>query len=395
MNYRIDKNSAFYLFVSGVILLNIFSNPFSLPYQNVFFLITFFMLIIRYKKYQRSQLIFAALLLPIIIRYMFPYDISITNTVFFNSFIQMGVLFMILLLSDNDRSNIYNRLVLLLSFITGIGLFFHIFQLIGIPLIQPIKTIMLGERPLLVFLTHTYNIDRAGFVSFHRFSGIYSEPGYLGTIIAFILSIERFNLLKKQNIVLFLAGLFTLSGAFFGLSLAFYLITVMYIKRLKYWQIAFTAAMLVVTVSFTLFPETFGVFTERFEYRSDIGFADDRANIASFKQYISDVQSLNTKTLLYGEGRFADITEFGITLRHASWVHLFVRLGLILFVYFFILLLSTAFKQKSIFSVAFVLIFILSINQRPLIFHLINFFLLSCGIFHVNKQEQSEKPSVP
>lgn len=58
--------------------------------------------------------------------------------------------------------------------------------------------------------------------SFFRFSSIFSEPGYLGIMLAFLLFINKFNLRGRRNIVYIVSLILTLSLAGFVMALFAY-----------------------------------------------------------------------------------------------------------------------------------------------------------------------------
>lgn len=57
-----------------------------------------------------------------------------------------------------------------------------------------------------------------------RACGIFNEPGWFGTFIAFYLCTERLNLKRKQNIVIFVAGCLTFSLAFFLIIVVYFIL---------------------------------------------------------------------------------------------------------------------------------------------------------------------------
>lgn len=70
--------------------------------------------------------------------------------------------------------------------------------------------------PLFVVSNQLFEYD-----SVIRFSGPFMEPGFLGTLVALILVAKKFNLKDIRLIVLFIAGLLTLSLAFYLISAFF------------------------------------------------------------------------------------------------------------------------------------------------------------------------------
>lgn len=67
---------------------------------------------------------------------------------------------------------------------------------------------------------------------FHRFNGFFLEPGHLGTITAFFLYVNGYNLKKKRNIVFLIAILLTFSAAAYVISILGYMFY-LYAKKKK------------------------------------------------------------------------------------------------------------------------------------------------------------------
>lgn len=55
-----------------------------------------------------------------------------------------------------------------------------------------------------------------------RLCGFFNEPGYLGTVVGLVLCAEKFDVKKKGNIVLLVAGLLSLSVAFFFICVIYH-----------------------------------------------------------------------------------------------------------------------------------------------------------------------------
>lgn len=60
--------------------------------------------------------------------------------------------------------------------------------------------------------------------SFYRFSGIFEEPGLVGTVCALLLISDKVNLKNNENKLLLIYGLISFSLAFYGIVLAYFLL---------------------------------------------------------------------------------------------------------------------------------------------------------------------------
>jgi hypothetical protein len=107
------------------------------------------------------------------------------------------VLCLFVLLPRQDKRDVYNIYRKFLVVTSGLGLFIYLCIMVGIPF---------PHRVLAYYGTHSYGATYLdfyiGYAVVNRFCGLFNEPGYLGTVIALILCIERMNLNRKGNIVL-------------------------------------------------------------------------------------------------------------------------------------------------------------------------------------------------
>lgn len=106
------------------------------------------------------------------------------------------------------------------SNILVIGFVIYVFLIIGIEL-PHFKYISDDKGPLGYYynvylfvaqLKHQLNMDW-----FNRFSSIFNEPGYLGTVLGLLLIMKRMDFSDIKNKIYLVTGLFTFSGAFYVL----------------------------------------------------------------------------------------------------------------------------------------------------------------------------------
>jgi hypothetical protein len=396
MKNLLHKNQLFYTYMSLVILLSSWTIYYTLPYANVFFLISTFLIFLWHDfSFDKSKIIFSCLFGIILFRNFLPLDISIYDRQFYYSFIQMLFLISILLVSKNNLYGIYQKFIKILTLIVGVGLIFHVFHIVGYPLLSSFTTHeSAAYRLFAVYLTHS-NLIIHGVEGIFRYSSIFDEPGYLGTILAFILCIEKYNLKIHTNKILFIAGVMTMSGSFFLLTLIYFLLHGLYFSKIRYYLKTIVFASLMVSLMYVFFPEIFELITSRFNISPGEGFEDSRLNYYRFTQYVNWLSALDTNLLLWGTNRFAEPSDFGIYLGHVSWVHLVIRIGLILFIYMIFLLILFSFRTHNYYVFIFVAIFLISTNYRPQIFNPIYIFLLTYALFQVNdlKSKSNESPA--
>lgn len=118
--------------------------------------------------------------------------------------------------------DVLEQLINILFVIVGLSVLAWIVYLTGH--LSPLGTL---QSPIIADITYTVypffivsnNLIEYDFAS--RFSGPFLEPGFLGTLVALILVAKKYNLKDIRLIVLFIAGLFTLSLAFYLISAFF------------------------------------------------------------------------------------------------------------------------------------------------------------------------------
>ncbi|MGG0237422.1 hypothetical protein [Bacillus rhizoplanae] len=130
----------------------------------------------------------------------------------------------ILLILDNDKKLIvYDIFLNILCIIFVLGLIIHILLILGVDLPHHILNAPFVDKPIYrnyVFSVYAqyHGISEAVSLPFggsvDRFCSIFNEPGVVGTVSSLILISRGYILKDKRNLILFLAGVFSLSFAF-------------------------------------------------------------------------------------------------------------------------------------------------------------------------------------
>ncbi len=162
--------------------------------------------------------------------------------------------------------------VIFISFLTLsiINYFFYVLGLSGAPdLIEPLNSIKSYKYDQYLFLVvpHVPIGDE-----FHRFHGLYDEPGMLGTLCGLQLIAERMNFSRKGNLIILLGGIMSLS-LYFYVALGIGLLLFSNTKH-RYFLIA---------LLFILALATYNIFYDliwyRFEWNKEEGnFVGDNRN---------------------------------------------------------------------------------------------------------------------
>jgi len=191
----------------------------------------------------------------------------------------------------------------------------------------------------------------------YRFCGPFDEPGLTGTIAALLLAADKYNIKSPYNAVLLIAGIISLSLAFYFLA-ALYLIAIS-LRRVK----AFIISILLVTVLGLVFSQIDFFSTAvlaRISFDGGSLVGDNRVG-GSLANAVAIWQSSNARELIFGLDSFVHDGS-------SSWKQIPVQSGLlgIFLIITIIAMLHLRFsRQINHTSAVFLLVFIASIYQRP------------------------------
>ncbi len=339
----------------------------------------------KYHPYKKNNFLAFILFGIVFFRFAIPNDADVTSPYLYTSMFRSLLLSSIFLIDRDHLVKVYEYFLMILAPILAVSLFFYLLKTSGLVNISPITTFIgPGEEGRLWNVYYLFSLQ-VNFLNEEiiRFPGIFDEPGYLGTLLAFILGIEKFNLKPWWNKLFLFSGILTFSLAFYILS-AIYIIFSLHVKiRHKLYLAVLGAVMLAAGLIFYQ-----DVFYERVYERvvTDDGLRitqDGRVGLERQEATIEGLAKLETIKLLFGAGHDAhqDI-QFapGVT-----WERLIFQLGIVftMLLVFLIIFFSSHSRQTLLFSA----IFILSLIQRPAIFTPIWIFILAVGI-HLNENKK-------
>jgi len=285
------------------------------------------------------------------------------------SIIAILVVVTLLITSSDFLKNVFTKYIYIFSItlIPSIIFFLAInFFRIDIPhsIITPLNTFKDYSYTQYYFLVQANDpLD----ISRHRFFGMYDEPGVIGTISAVILLSTGFNLKRKINIPIFIAGILSFSFAFYMITLVYGFIFL----RLKY---KFILAIMIIGVVI-LFSENEllnkNIFS-RFEY-SNGKIAGDNRTSEKFEKFYEKYSSSSDFYFGLGANASLEKNEGG-----ASYKDLIVNNGIIFFILFSGLCILRAFSQIQLKKEFFIYLLILFsiLYQRPFITEYFYFFLI-------------------
>ena len=209
-----------------------------------------------------------------------------------------------------------------------------------------------------------------------RLCGICNEPGYFGTLSALFLCADNLKLKEKKNIIIFIAGCLTSSLAFFVLLLLYFLFSCYKNKR--------RIIIITIIVIFYIFilshiktgNETIDYFLRRIEITDKSIIRNSRSN--------AEIETLLEKmlknSLFWGFGSGYSSTY----VKGLSYKTYLIDYGILGFVIMYgSLFLGAIHKCKNFKSIIYILIFFISIYQRPDIFNMQYILLLFGGLSYI------------
>ena len=204
-------------------------------------------------------------------------------------------------------------------------------------------------------------LPNGGFI--FRFSGLFDEPGIVGTISALLLAVNGASFSKWQNKVILLSGILSMSLAFY-LLLAILLMSKISIRII-------TLSLLILVVFSIIFPKGSNVILDRYVYDRaysviyDTGSVNNRTTDEfdnEFERYIA------TSNILLGEGRgmAEEISNEGFSFKYFIYNYGLVAFLAINFIYI-IFSFSSGFTKNNL---VFYVILSLCLLQRPYYDHI-------------------------
>ena len=209
-----------------------------------------------------------------------------------------------------------------------------------------------------------------------RLCGLYNEPGYLGTFIGLFLFADGYNLKRKSNYILIIAGCLTFSVAFF-VTIVLGLVMLSYKKKKVIISlIAVAAIFFFVLPNIDLGDGALNTFYERFRIEDGKIVADNRSG--GFDDMFSRAMS-NPDRWLWGYGTGSLVGKITAVASYKTYIYQYGYFGAFLMwcVLFFV---GVRLSQRNAKAIMFLLLFFANVYQRPHIFTFSYFILLYGGI---------------
>lgn len=301
-----------------------------------------------YYTVKRDFILFGGLFFLIYAYYVVRSDFS-----FFGS---LSVLFIVpfFFFKTDYVEDLYNKFILVLAALlipsiiqyvlcTFVGISF------GYRIVPPYEL-----EKLEMYRQYLFFVETDQFRLMPRFFAYFDEPGVLGTISGMILLSQKFNLKKWYNVVLLIAGILSISMAFFIFAFAGLLL-----GRYKYkWVVVIGVIGLVITLSQIDYLEPLFM---RFTIE-DNQLAGDNRTSDFFDQWFSSFMQTPDVWTGKGRGYAAYINEGG-----SSYKNIIVDYGIIFFIIYITTFGLKALKEigKSREVLLWMVLFLGCMYQRP------------------------------
>lgn len=378
-NYSLSNSENWFCIIAAIVILfTSWTVYYQLPYGLVFQGILALFIFVIYGKYTNRRISIFIFFFFISLWYYRPmfFDISAMMSGFYRALIPCSLF----LLSSDCQKVILKYLFYLIAIIAGIGAVLHILNFLGIYSVPAFTMVEMPERDFEIrpFLVYIYP-------SSFRFSSIFDEPGYLGTIIALYLALERYNFHKLINIVLLFCGILSLSFGFYvmlGIGMS-----IMSIKKRNYKPLILF--VLLFAILYIFIPDFFELLFQREEVVSLLNggkFEDSRGGYVNMVMSLKTINSMPIMNVLFGNGYDAPLFYFKENtnfLASSSIFRLVFQMGYVGVLLFIIGLIN--YTKKSSECIVFILLFIFSLYQRPHVFALM-FFIMLANSFKMDRK---------
>ena len=308
------------------------------------------------------------------------------NNIAITSILNMLLVGMFCLFPETMKYQIYQKfkLFFVISIIPGIiysiltfaGISFSFETLSAASEIKQNSYVTYLHSPFAVQISKSY--DLIGNLNRFRLCGIYDEPGRVGTVSAFFLTAEDLQINKDwKNRILFVGGILSLSLAFFIIIAFAFAIKLIHQKRFKYFAI-----LIVAILSFAVFMniDFHNVALNSLQNRLSLtatGLAGDNRTDAIFDSFFeSFMKNSSFFNVLFGNGdgsiyRYATEHAMGYSSSYKCIIYDIGILGTIMYLIWIIRYgwFYNRGRRTDWFIVTNILVFIISLYQRPNIFN--------------------------
>jgi hypothetical protein len=191
-----------------------------------------------------------------------------------------------------QQLRIFNYFVTILAVFYFIGLLSYLLSILGLNIqIGSATAPNMSKNPYLVFFGH---VEESG-LPIYRFSGIFDEPGVVGTLNGLILSSIGISTRNIKSIIILLAGLVSF-------SLAFYIILILFILFNLNFKNIFLAVFILITLILFSGDKFNDLIISRLAIEDGRLAGDNRTTLV-FDEWYEEYLTKGGKDLILGRGK--------------------------------------------------------------------------------------------
>ena len=391
--FLIEKDEIQSFFIAVAVFISF--NPFFLwPFGAYIFIFSAFLLLIPIivnNKYSERQVAIVVFVFLLVIIYKILQGASVMGATLLAMAVSSFVLINSVILEKS-----FNYLLKILAFFILFGLLTWFFQfilndfsflLLGYVSSSSIPNILKSEvgvsYAIYPFSTRIINLS---IYEFYRFQSVFDEPGYLGTVSAFLFIINKCSVKTTVDKIILAGGIFSFSLAFYFLIFIF--IAARSLSSFKFLMLTLSVILFFLVV-INFFDPLIIIFDElildRARFSDGRLIGDNRASDhldSAFALYLS---SGDLRTVLFGLGDFEPDGTSSIK-------QIFVQAGLVGFLLVFLVLsIFSLIKARRLNwdCLIFVFIFVISMYQRPDVLNITYIYLLCAGLVILSRIESN------
>ncbi len=355
---------------------------FKLMYHTASSLLLFYAVIVKHNKKKLTLPWFLTILMAVVL-YLHANFFGAEN-ILLNAIpmLETVIAIMAIFMMDEKKKNLlFEKIIIIFSILVLPSMIYFVLYTIGVKLPY---TILASDHPTKVLRNISYMHYPFGLIikapwSIARYTGVFDEPGVVGTMAALLFAAAYRRCDKKWLILLFIEGMLSL-------SMAFYALLVIFVITRAFADGAFKAAgvIAVLIMAFAIFisypfeNENLKEIQGRIDITSPIFIKDNRTSSSfdlEFEKFIHE----GGYSLVMGKGGTGAYEKNPLMLGSNSYKCLIYDLGIIgtlLYVGIFGLFAATRKWNKE--YIPFIVVFMASIYQRAYVYNvqMVSIFLL-------------------
>lgn len=296
------------------------------------------------------------------------------------NFAKYSLVIMLFLLSKAELLAVYKKYEKILAIILVPGIFIFVLHVIGIRLPYEFIRPSANREIYQYYYNYFGNLVMYEDMRKIRLCSIFNEPGVVGTSCGLLLSADGYNIKKKwENRVFFVAGLLSLSAAFYLITIIYFILYYLVINRDVHKAVLLmliTPTIGIINFVIAKLSDTYRVLIYEKIWRLLSTGESNRKSVRLENAVIHMFDSLRF-LVGYGTGSHVDISRTSSILRV---IYNNGLIGLGIFSLFLVFAYLSEARHGGKKCVAFFLVYIISLYQRPYMMELFAVLILIGGL---------------